>query len=87
MVALKGWPIVGFIPQLLKAMSNKGYNEFYHKLQQKLGPIFKMKGLGISIACNQLDTCPHPPRLLLIKRKIFVGSNFRGWPVFKVFAV
>ena len=44
--ALKGWPIVGYIPQMLKAMNSAGLNNLYHKLQQELGPIYKMKGLG-----------------------------------------
>ena len=47
MIALKGWPVVGYVPQMLKVMSKTGYNAFYHKWQQKLGPIFKIKGLGI----------------------------------------
>ena len=49
MIALKGWPIIGCIPQMYKAVTKIGYNDFYHGLQQKLGPIYKMKGLGISI--------------------------------------
>ena len=50
LIALKGWPILGCIPQLYKAVNNEGFNDFYHSLQQRLGPIYKLKGLGISIA-------------------------------------
>ena len=49
MIALKGWPILGYIPHMFKAVGNKGMNNFYHNLQQKLGPVYKMKGLGTKI--------------------------------------
>ena len=49
MIALKGWPIIGCVPQMYKAVNNTGYNDFYHKWQQKLGPIYKIKGLGMYI--------------------------------------
>ena len=55
MIALKGWPVVGYVPQMLKAMSKTGYNAFYHKWQQKLGPIYKIKGLG-RLRCHVFHT-------------------------------
>ena len=59
--ALKGWPVVGFIPEMYKAMKRGGFNNFYHKLQQQHGPIYKMKGLGRTLDSFSLSLlCAFP---------------------------
>ena len=45
-IALKGWPVVGCIPLMIKEMRSAGFNNLYHRLQLQFGLIYKMKGLG-----------------------------------------
>ena len=49
---MKGWPVLGFIPQMYKAMRSAGFSNMYHKLQLELGPIYKLKGIGKPVSLS-----------------------------------
>jgi len=52
LAAIKGWPILGTMPMLLKDMGKTEVFEkrLYNKLHNELGPVFKLKMLGKSLA-------------------------------------
>ncbi len=48
MIEVKGWPIVGCVPTIIKAIigGKGGAENVFHKYHSELGAIYKMKLLG-----------------------------------------
>ena len=68
---------MGYIPQIYKALGGTGLGKMYHGLQQELGPIIKVKGLGKSLASFQILLLLGFPSVSNVREKEGEGESER----------